>query len=213
MADSDGTVQSTGGSQADAASSATSQTDQGSTTEDIFDKDRAMATINKLREQLKELGKAPKELAAAQARLKEIEDANKTEAEKRDEKLREYESKEQQRLRENAALLVRVAVTEFTADTDCLDKAWLKEKLQASASLELDDDGIPTTESLEKALKGIRKSYPALFKPEGPQAPQVSTGGTVNADRTQQQSLNPNAVYNLSDPALWNGSQVAGGKK
>jgi hypothetical protein len=206
MAEGDTTTQAVADAQSAPAGSVTS----GATTQtedEPFDKERAMATISKLREKEKEANKATKDLAALQVRMKEIEDAQKTEEQKRADKLAALEKEREAWASEKAALLIQKAVVAYVADTDCLDKAWLIDKLQ-QAALDLGDDGIPTKESLDKALKAIRADHTALFKPEGAQAPQVSTGATINAVRQPQGNLDPNAVYSLSDPALWNGSQV-----
>lgn len=149
----------------------------------------------------------------AAAELKKLQDAQLTETERIKKERDELVSERERWAQERRALLVSNAVTRFVAQTDTLDPDWLQEKLSKSALLELDEEtGVPTSESLEKALKEIRKAHAALFKvPANPQtapAPNVSTGSVINADRTQQSPSNPNEVLSLSDPRLWNGSQA-----
>jgi hypothetical protein len=154
-------------------------------------------------EYVKKLRKEAADNRAAVNELKKLQDEKLSADERKDKRLAELEAVEQTRAQEKRELLIRVKVTEFTADTDCLDKAWLKEKLQSYASLEMDDEDIPTDESLEKALKALRKQYVALFKPEGRQAPDATTGALANADKSTQQGIDATKVYSLTDPILW----------
>lgn len=138
-----------------------------------FDKDRAMALINKLRPFEKQAEAATKKAADLEARLKELEDRDKSEEEKRAERLAALESQtaadqiELQTLRLKTAVYA-VAPTVGVADAD-LALAALDRSL-----VEYDTQGVPT--NITDVLTQLVEQKPIL-KGQAVSVVNINAGG------------------------------------
>jgi len=133
-----------------------------------FDKERAMATINKLRDEVKAAKADAKKTAALEARLKEIEDAQLTEQEKvakeRDALAAEKTAWEQERQVTN----LKLAVYAQTVPLGIVDADLALAALDRSA-LEFDEGGNPKNIAdvllalleAKPILKGVASSFSA----------------------------------------------------
>lgn len=125
-----------------------------------FDRDRAMATINKLREKEKQ-GKADARRAdEAEAKLKALEDAQKSEAERQAERLAALEAKESTWAAERQDLELRLAVHSLAesagiADVDLALAALDRSKVEWA-------DGSPT--NLAEVVESLLDAKPLLRK-------------------------------------------------
>lgn len=126
-----------------------------------FDKDRALATIRKLREGEKEAKATKKQLDDALERLKAIEDKDKTDAEKlagtakeASEKLTAAEARAQD-------LVIRLSVERTARKLNFIDEDDAYRLIDRKA-VEMDDDGEPT--NVEALLKKLAESKPHLVK-------------------------------------------------
>lgn len=156
---------------------------------DDFDKDRAMQTIKNLREYEKQAKKLQKELDAAQAKLKEEEDAKLSEQEKALKRAEAAEAKiaaAEDKLR-TANLLVALA-----------DSGHGIVSAKAAAKLiegvEYDDDGKPS--NLDDILPAFIESYPFLVG-EKPKA----KPGDINAGGGSKQGEGPKLTAEQLDMA------------
>ena len=139
--------------------------------DEVFDKDRAMATIKKLRDEVKEAKKTGGRVAELEAKLQAIEDAEKTELEKAQAKLAEHEAKvatANQRL-QRANLIVELSKPEHG-----LVNAAAAAKLLDG--VEYDDDGAPT--NLTEILPAFLEENAFLKgEPGKPKPPNLNGGG------------------------------------
>ena len=137
-----------------------------------WDYERGMATITKLRDELKAAKADSKRAAELETRLKEVEDASKSEEEKRAEKLAEYERTEAARQLEVQDMRLRLAVHSQAAVIGIADADLAYAALNRS-EIEYSKDGEP--QNVEDILKATLERHPALrATPAGP----LKTGGT-----------------------------------
>lgn len=129
-----------------------------------FDADRAQRTIDALRDEIKGLKATTKELDAARARLKEIDDASKSETERLASKASEAESKLTAAEQRAADLALQMTVERAARKLGFIDEDDAYRLIDRRA-VELDDDGEPT--NVEKLLTDLAKSKPHLVKAEG----------------------------------------------
>jgi hypothetical protein len=133
--------------------------------DDDFDKDRALATIKKLREFEKQAKASLRELETLRAAQQAAEDATRTDAEKAQAQLKAAEAARSTAQQEAQALaaklraeLVRNRVLTIAPQLR-LDPA-LSAELVKPEQLEYDDDGEPT--NLKAVLKALGEKHPAL---------------------------------------------------
>jgi chromosome segregation ATPase len=143
----------------------TTTTDAGASTSETgkdgqpFDAARAQSTIETLRAEIKGLKGTTKELDAAKARLKEIEDKDKSETEKLAAKA--TEASEKLTLAEARAqdLAIRLSVERAARKLSFIDEDDAYRLLDRKA-VEMDDDGTPT--NVEALLTALAKAKPHL---------------------------------------------------
>lgn len=143
-----------------------------------FDAARAQATIEAQRAEVDAAVKASKaaaaELAKAQARLKEIDDASKSETEKLAAKATEASEKLTAAEARAQDLAIRLSVERMAGKLSFIDVDDAYQLLDRKA-IELDAAGDPT--NVETLLKALVKAKPHLVKAEGDDAPKPGTRG------------------------------------
>ena len=144
---------------ADADTSTTEKETPKVTEEETFDKDRAMATITKLREIEKDGKRAAKELADAHAKLKALEDEKLSDQERQTQRLAELESLATARDTEVQDMRLRLAVYSRAADVGLADADLALAALNRS-KIEYGDDGAPT--NLDDVLTALLDEKPIL---------------------------------------------------
>lgn len=128
---------------------------------DDFDKDRAMATIAKLRDFEKLSRTQARELEALKQQIKAHDDAKLSDVEKRDARIAELESQNADLLLRHQQATVRNAVATAASRHGAVypDAAY---KLIDLADVEYDSDGAPT--NVDRLLADAKKAYPLLFR-------------------------------------------------
>lgn len=149
---------------------------------DDFDKDRALALIEKLRPFEKEATQSKKRLQELESKLKEIEDAKLSDDEKKTKRLQELEEKEKTWQSERRQLQLEQAVERAASKLNAEYPDLVMLKVKAS-EIEYGEDGRPTKESVEAQIEQIRVDYPALFKSETKDTKPPSSGGGTNAGK------------------------------
>lgn len=129
--------------------------------EEVFDKDRAMATISKLREIEKEGKRAAKELTDAQSKLKALEDEKLSDQERQANRLAELEARDTTRDAEVQGMRLKLAVYS-RADALGLADADLALAVLDRSKIEYGDDGAPT--NLDDVLGVLLEDKPILRK-------------------------------------------------
>lgn len=140
---------------------------------DEWDKERGMATIKALREKEKEGKAAAKERDALAARLKEYEDADKSELEKAQQRAAELEAKEKQWAAEKRETNLRLAV--FEKASELASPGLAIAALQRDGNVTFDDNGQP--ENLDEALAALLEREPLLRGKAAPKPPPQLDGG------------------------------------
>jgi len=184
------TTQATGQAQVAATQQAGQQqsdaTDTQGGEEEVYDKNRAMATIHKLREQEKLAKQQTKELEALRAEAKKHQDAELSETDKLRKRVAELELQEVESQRERQERIVRYEVMLAAQKMNLVDPD-AAYKLLDLTGLEFGDDG--SVKDIETALKELIKARPYLVK-----AAQAATN--VNAGDgtgTAGQQMDPKA--------------------
>lgn len=126
---------------------------------DAFDRDRAMATIRKLRAEVKDAKAQAKRVDELEKKLQEREDADKTEEQRRAERLAALETEQAESTRKLRDLRLQLAVHERAAELEIADPALAVAALDR-AKVAFDDDGDPT--NLDEILKATLDRHPAL---------------------------------------------------
>ena len=126
-----------------------------------FDAERAQRTIDQLREEIKGLKANSKELDTAKAKLKEIEDAGKSELERATAKATEEEQK-RTAAEQRAADLALQIVVERTAGKMGFHDPDDAYRLIDRRAVEMGEDGEP--KNVEALLKKLAESKPHLVK-------------------------------------------------
>lgn len=127
--------------------------------EEPFDKDRALATISKLREFEKQAKAQEKELASLRLRVKAEEDAKLSETEKREKQLQDLQVQAETWKRERRELLAKSAVISQSQKLGIVDPDAAYTLL--ANSLQYDENGAPS--NVETALKDLIKAKPYLL--------------------------------------------------
>lgn len=180
MSDTDNDNQTDGETPAPDTADHTDTDDDNDDGGEAWDKARGMSTINKLRDEVKALKADKRKAADLEKRLREIEDANKTEEQKRLDRLTELEAADAARTQELRALKLKVAVHERANTLGIADAALAVAALN-TAAVEYDDNGHAT--NLDEVLVDILERHPALrastAKDEKPrQGTDAGTGNT-----------------------------------
>lgn len=126
---------------------------------DAFDRDRAMATIRKLRGEVKDAKAQAKRVDELEKKLQEREDADKTEEQKRAERLAALEAEQAENVRRLRDLRLQLAVHERAAELEIADPALAVAALDRTR-IAFDDDGDPS--NLDEVLKQTLDRHPAL---------------------------------------------------
>lgn len=134
--------------------------------EDDFDRDRAMSTIRKLRDEVKSAKASTKELDDIRTQLKTIEDAKLTDQEKQQkrfdeaqQKIADYERQQTEWARERQELTTRTAIVSAAQKIGMVDPE-AAYKLLDLTTLEFNEDGSP--KNTEKVLRALLQSKPYL---------------------------------------------------
>lgn len=127
--------------------------------DDDFDKERALRTIRTLRQSEKEGKQAAKDLAAALARLKEIEDAEKTDLERSQARVAELEQQQTAWQSERRDTNLRLAAHSLKDDIGIADVDLALAALDRAA-VEFTDDGEPS--NLKEQLAELLERKPIL---------------------------------------------------
>jgi DNA repair exonuclease SbcCD ATPase subunit len=173
----------------------TTTPDDGAGTEtgqgDDFDKDRALATIRKLRESEKAAKAQAKELEDLKARLREIDDKDKSEIEKQAARAQEATAKLTAAEQRAADLALQMAVERAARKLGFIDEDDAYRLIDRRA-VETDDAGAPT--NVDDLLKALARAKPHLVGD--------ADGGTKNGNGTATR-----AVPNTPRPAARTGSR------
>src|SRR3990167_389758 len=156
-----------GGQESSATDTDTTKTDvitADGDADDDFDKERALATIRKLREAEKEGKKALKQLTDAQAKLKELEDAKLSEEEKKERRLEELEAERATWEQERQDTRLRLAVYARSAELGVADADLALAALDRS-KVEYGKDGEPS--NVADVLLELLEAKPILKATKG----------------------------------------------
>jgi hypothetical protein len=163
---------------------------------DDFDKDRAMATIEKLRLIEKNAKVQAKELAELKAEREQRATAELSETERLKKQLADALAREtaaasrlQAELVKSAAQSAALALQTPFASADALSDAVA---LGAFASLEIGDDGKVT--GINDAIKALHKQRPYLFGKANQDAPDINAGARGAGARTNQEVIDAQAA-------------------
>lgn len=140
-----------------------------------WDKERGMTTIRKLRDELKEAKKSGAKVTELEQRLQEIEDAEKTELERAQAKVAQFEAKEQQWADERKETALKLAVHEKAGELGIKSPTLALAALDRG-KLEWDAAGDPT--NLDDQLTLLLEREPLLKgEPAKPKPPGLDGGG------------------------------------
>lgn len=157
------------------ADAAAAKAKEGAGDDEPWDKERGMATIRKLRDELKDARKSGAKVAELEQRLQEIEDAEKTELEKAQAKVAAFEAKEQQRANERRETALKLAVHEKAAELGIKSPTLALAALDRN-TLEWSDAGEPA--NLDDQLTLLLEREPVLKgEPAKPVPPRLDGGG------------------------------------
>lgn len=141
---------------------------------DGFDRDRAMHTIRALRAEVKQYRSQAKDAAALAARLKEIEDAEKTELQLARDRAGDLEQQIQAAVDQARAASLRAAVHELAPDIG-LASPTLAVRAVDRSLIEWDDSHTPT--NLRELLEQLAEEEPALRRQAARTPSTNATGG------------------------------------
>ena len=153
---------------------------------DDFDKERALATIRKLREKERAGVATQKQLDDALARLKAIEDKDKSETERLAGQAQDASEKLAAAERRAADLALRLTVERTATKLGFHDPDDAFRLLDRKA-VAMDDDGDPT--NVETLLKDLAKAKPHLVKADG--ADKKADRGTPTTPKPNGKALSP----------------------
>lgn len=142
-----------------------------------FDAERAQRTIETLRAEERRAKKLDKELEAARAKLKEIEDADKSELEKARDHATELEAKLEREAERRKSVNTRLTAHSLAAELGIADADLA---LAAVTDVEYDEDGEPT--NLRERLEAACEKHPALKTPAKTPKPKLDGGSGGNND-------------------------------
>lgn len=127
---------------------------------DDFDRDRALATIRRLRDQEKTLKAQVKDADALRKRVQEIEDKDKSEVERQASRAQEAQAKLTAAEQRAADLMLQMSVERAARKLGFIDEDDAFRLLDRKA-VTLDDDGEPT--NVDALLKDLAKAKPHLI--------------------------------------------------
>lgn len=177
---------------------------------DDFDKDRAMATIHKLREFEKAAKSQLKDMDDLRAKLKALEDAKLSDQEKLAARLKEVEGKAQeleakrleaeaQLVRERKATRVAQIAGQLNA-YDPLDPNFL------AAVADIDPNAEGAQKAIQSAIEALKKTKPYLFRQGSPNLaafnPGAGGGPVPESDAARRQRLYTGGGANPFDPEV-----------
>ena len=176
------------------AQSTPSPTPAASADGDEFDKDRALATIRKLREFEKTAKAQTKELEELRARVQAEEDAKLSEQEKVQKRLQELEARlaetETEKSKREAELLSerrRGKVIAAAVTANALDPA---DANILAATAQIDPSGEKADEEITAALTALKEKKPYLFRAQGNRTLEAfNPGAATGVSETDQQRL------------------------
>jgi hypothetical protein len=172
--------------------------DGNSTDDGDFDKDRAIGTIKKLRENEKTLKQQLKELETLKAKQKEREDAEKSEADRLKEQIADLESKATKAERELTETLNRTAIERAASKAGAADPEDIFRLLDPD-DFERDDAGKVT--NADDLVKDLLKRKPYLVGKTGstngvPATPRASGTGHDDKIEENKKKLAASGDYN-----------------
>lgn len=132
-----------------------------------------MATIRKQREEAKELRAQAKEAEALRQRIQEIEDAEKSDLDKANQRISEMEAKETERSEREQSLRLRLAASNLRDTLGIADVDLALAALDRS-QVEYGDDGEPS--NLSDVLAALLEAKPLLKGKARPKPPDVNAG-------------------------------------
>ncbi len=179
----------------------TTQDGAGTETErgDDFDKDRALATIRKLREQEKALKAQAKEAEDLKRRLQEIEDKDKSETERQAARAQEAVAKLTAAEQRAADLALQMSVERAARKLGFIDEDDAYRLLDRRA-VETDDDGEPT--NVEALLKDLAKAKPHLIAAaDDGQKPAGNAAATQRVPHARPNAGQPNRHEDIDQRA------------
>lgn len=157
---------------ADAASAAAAK--EGGDDAKQWDHERGMATIVKLRDELKTAKAEGRRVAELEAKLTAIEDAEKTELQRSADQLAAYQAKETAWAAERRDTLLKLAVHTKAAELGITSPGLALAALKDAGTIEYDDQGQPS--NLDEALTALLEAEPALKGVVKPRPAGVNAG-------------------------------------
>lgn len=156
-----------------------------------FDKDRAMATIQRLRQDLKDAKAGGKKAEELQAKLDEIEKGQLSEKDRLERERDEYKGKLDQAEQKSRDRVIRSEVRVIASELGFADPSDAHRFLDVSG-IEFDDDGEP--KGIKKLLEDLAKAKPYLIKSTG-----NGTSGVPGSPRPTGQSNHQELVTQTKD--------------
>lgn len=139
-----------------------------------WDHERGMATITKLRDELKIAKADSRKAAELESRLKAIEDAEKTELQRATDLISAHEAEKQGWAAERRASALKLAVHTKAAELGISSPTLALAALKDAGDIEYDDSGQPS--NLDAALTALLEAEPALRGVVKPRAPGTNAG-------------------------------------
>lgn len=139
-----------------------------------WDHERGMATIVKLREELKAAKAEGRRAAELETRLQAIEDAEKTELQRAADQLAAYQAKEAAWASERRDTLLKLAVHTKAGELGITSPGLALAALKDAGSIEYDDQGQP--KNLDETLTALLEAEPALKGVVKPRPASVNAG-------------------------------------
>ena len=139
-----------------------------------WDHERGMATIVKLREELKAAKAEGRRVAELEAKLTAIEDAEKTELQRAADQLATYQAKEAAWATERRDTLLKLAVHTKAPELGITSPTLALAALKDAGTIEYDDQGQPS--NLDAALIALLEAEPALKGVVKPKPPGTNAG-------------------------------------
>lgn len=139
-----------------------------------WDHERGMATIVKLRDELKAAKAEGRRVAELEAKLTAIEDAEKTELQRAQDQLAAHEAEKKQWATERRDTLLKLAVHTKAAELGITSPTLALAALKDAGSVEYDDQGQPS--NLDDALTALLEAEPALKGTVKPRPADLNAG-------------------------------------
>lgn len=139
-----------------------------------WDHERGMATITKLRDELKAAKAESRRAAELETRLKAIEDAEKTELQRAQDQLAAHEAEKAQWAAERRDIALKLAVHTKAGELGITSPTLALAALKDAGTVEYDDQGQP--KNLDDALTALLEAEPALKGTVKPKPASVNAG-------------------------------------